>query len=116
MKQNCNEITFSRKEIYYYVKFHTKKKLQFKQFLFTPEMDYYDYLMMAAKKFKYDLGTAPPKNFNVACWLVSGAKTFIFIHRGFCMPQRRRRRPLFLYTMLSKTWKPRCKIFPSAEP
>ena len=54
MKQNCNEITFSRKEIYYYVKFHTKKKLQFKQFLFTPEINQLDHLMMAAKNFKYD--------------------------------------------------------------
>ena len=26
------------------------------------------------------------------------------------MPQRCRRRPLFLYTMLSKTWKPRCSV------
>ena len=29
MKQNCNELIFSRKEIFFYLKFHTKKKLQF---------------------------------------------------------------------------------------
>ena len=55
MKQNCNEIIFNRKEIYFYVKFHTKEKLQFKQFLWTPEMNQIDRLMMAAKSFKYDI-------------------------------------------------------------
>ena len=55
LKQNCNEITFSRKEIYSYVKFHTKKKLKFKQFLYTPEISEMDRLMMSAKNFKYDI-------------------------------------------------------------
>ena len=55
MKQNCNKIIFNRKEIYYYIKFHTKKKLQFKQFLWTPEINQMDFLMMAAKNAKYDL-------------------------------------------------------------
>ncbi len=55
MKQNCNKITFSRKEIYYYVKFHTTKKLQFKQFLWTPEIDHITYLILQSKNFKYDL-------------------------------------------------------------
>ena len=55
MKQNCNEVIFNRKEIFFYIKFHTKKKLQFKQFLFTPEINHDDYLMSTAKNFKYDL-------------------------------------------------------------
>ena len=55
MKQNCNELIFSRKEITFYVRFHTKEKLQFKQFLFTPEMDRWTDLMMAAKDKKYEL-------------------------------------------------------------
>jgi len=55
MKQNCNEVIFSRKEICFYIRFHTKKKLQFKQFLFTPEIIQLDYLMGSAKNFKYDI-------------------------------------------------------------
>jgi len=55
MKQNCNELIFSRKEIYFYIRFHTNKKLQFKQFLWTPEIDQMDDLMMSAKNHKYDL-------------------------------------------------------------
>ena len=55
MKQNCNEIIFNRKEICCYIKFHTKKKLQFKQFLWTPEINQMDFQMMAAKWAKYDL-------------------------------------------------------------
>jgi hypothetical protein len=53
-KKNCNEISFNRKEICYYIKFHTKKKLKFKQFLWTPELNHLGELMMAAKKNKYD--------------------------------------------------------------
>jgi hypothetical protein len=55
LKQNCNEIIFNRNEIYFYVKFHTKKKIQFKQFLWTPEITQMDRIMMAAKNYKYDL-------------------------------------------------------------
>ena len=55
MKQNCNKVIFNRNEITYYIKFHTKKKLQFKQFLWTPEINQMDFLMMAAKNAKYDL-------------------------------------------------------------
>ena len=55
MKQNCNELIFSRKEISFYVRFHTKEKLQFKQFLWTPEIDHINYLILASKNFKYDL-------------------------------------------------------------
>ena len=55
MKQKCNEIILSRKEIFQYVKFHTKEKLQFKQFLWTPEIDQMNSLMMSAKNNKYDL-------------------------------------------------------------
>ena len=54
MKQNCNEFIFNRKEIYFYVKFHTKKKLQFKQFLYTSEIYEIVRLMTAAKNNKYD--------------------------------------------------------------
>jgi len=54
MKQNCNEVIFNRKEIFYYVKFHTKEKLKFKQFLWTPEISAIDSVMMAAKRAKYD--------------------------------------------------------------
>ena len=54
VKQNCNEIIFNRKEICYYIKFHTKKKLKFKQFLWTPELEEMGLLMMAAKRNKYD--------------------------------------------------------------
>ena len=55
MKQNCNKVIFNRNEITYYIKFHTKKKLQFKQFLWTPEINQMDFLMMAAKNGKLDL-------------------------------------------------------------
>jgi len=55
MKQKCNKVSFSRKEISFYVRFHTKEKLRFKQFIFTPEIDRLDVLMMQAKNFKYDL-------------------------------------------------------------
>jgi hypothetical protein len=55
MKHNCNELIFSRKEIFFYIKFHTKKKLQFKQFLWTPKIDETYWLMMSAKKAKYDI-------------------------------------------------------------
>ena len=54
MKQNCNEVIFNRKEIYSYIKFHTKKKLKFKQFLWTPKLDEMGLIMMAAKNNKYD--------------------------------------------------------------
>ena len=54
MKHNCNEIIFNRKEIYFYVKFHTKKKLRFKQFLWTPEISAMNDMMMSAKHGKYD--------------------------------------------------------------
>ena len=55
MKQKCNELNFNSKEICCYVKFHTKKKLQFKQFFWTPEMHHMDRIMMSAKTGKYDL-------------------------------------------------------------
>ena len=55
VKQNCNEIIFNRKEICYYIKFHTKQKLQFKQFLWTSEISEMDFLMMSVKNKKYDL-------------------------------------------------------------
>ena len=54
VKQNCTEITFNRNEICYYVKFHTKKKLKFKQFLWTPKLEEMGLQMMAAKGGKYD--------------------------------------------------------------
>jgi len=54
MKQKCNELNFNRKEICCYIKFHTKKKLQFKQFLYTSEICEMDRLMMDAKHHKYD--------------------------------------------------------------
>ena len=54
MKRNCNEIIFNRKEICYYIKFHTKKKLKFKQFLWTPKLEEMGLQMMAAKGGKYD--------------------------------------------------------------
>jgi len=55
MKQNCYEITFKRKEVYSYIRFHTNKKLQFKQFFWTPELTYFHDLILAGKDFKYDL-------------------------------------------------------------
>jgi len=55
LKQNCNKLIFNRNEIQYYIKFHTKKKLKFKQFLYTPEISEMDRLMMSAKNFKYDI-------------------------------------------------------------
>ena len=55
MKQNCNKVSFNRNEITYYIKFHTKKKLQFKQFLWTPEISAMNNMMMAAKNSKYDV-------------------------------------------------------------
>ena len=54
MKQKCNELNFNRKEICCYIKFHTKKKLQFKQFLYTSEIYEIVRLMTAAKNNKYD--------------------------------------------------------------
>ena len=55
MKQNCNEITFNRKEVFFYIRFHTNKKVQFKQFLWTPVLDEATNLILSAKNFKYDL-------------------------------------------------------------
>jgi hypothetical protein len=37
-RDGCNRIEFSRKEISYYIKFHTKEKIKFQRFLFTPEL------------------------------------------------------------------------------
>ena len=54
MKENCNELTFNKDEICYYVKFHTQKKLKFKQFLWTPKLEEMGLQMMAAKGGKYD--------------------------------------------------------------
>ena len=53
-RENCNEIIFNRKEIYFYLKFHTKKKLRFKQFAWTDELTRINRLMSAAKNMKYD--------------------------------------------------------------
>jgi hypothetical protein len=39
LKRGCNTIEFNRKEITFYLKFHTKEKIKFQRFLFTPELD-----------------------------------------------------------------------------
>jgi len=54
MKKKCNKLLLRRKEIFHYVKFHTKEKIRFKQFLWTPEIDQMNFLMMSAKNRKYD--------------------------------------------------------------
>ena len=53
MKKNCKQLVFNRQEIYMYIKIHTKEKLQFKQFLYTEEMEQMDHLMMSAKRYWY---------------------------------------------------------------
>jgi len=37
-RDGCNRIEFSRKEISYYIKFHTKEKIKFQRFFITPEL------------------------------------------------------------------------------
>jgi len=37
-KKGCNVIEFSREEISFYLRFHTKEKIKFQRFLFTPEL------------------------------------------------------------------------------
>jgi len=39
-RNGCNKIEFSRKEISFYIKFHTKEKIKFQRFLFTEELQH----------------------------------------------------------------------------
>lgn len=51
-RKDCNTIDFSRKEISFYLKFHTKEKIKFQRFLFTPELVNLNETMMRAKNVK----------------------------------------------------------------
>jgi hypothetical protein len=60
-RDGCNRIEFSREEISFYLKFHTKEKIKFQRFLFTDELVDLSGAMFRTKgqdghssKFKYD--------------------------------------------------------------
>jgi len=48
-RKGYNRIEFSREEIYYYIKFHTKEKIKFQRFMFTPELVFLNETMKNAK-------------------------------------------------------------------
>ena len=51
-REGCNTIEFSRKEISFYLKFHTKEKIKFQRFLYTPDLMNLNEIMIQAKGMK----------------------------------------------------------------
>ena len=51
-RKGCNTIEFSRKEISFYLRFHTKEKIKFQRFLFTPELVNLNEIMIQTKGMK----------------------------------------------------------------
>ena len=52
LRDGCDEIYFSRKEITFYLKFATKEKIKFQRFLYTPELFQYGAMIAGAKNSK----------------------------------------------------------------
>ena len=51
-RKGCNTIEFSRKEISFYLRFHTKEKIKFQRFLFTPDLMNLNEIMIQTKGMK----------------------------------------------------------------
>ena len=51
-REGCNSIEFNRKEISYYLKFHTEEKIKFQRFIFTPELARFSEMVSAIKNNK----------------------------------------------------------------
>lgn len=48
-RDGCNRIEFSKKEISFYIKFHTQEKIKFQRFMFTPQLVHLSETMFSAK-------------------------------------------------------------------
>jgi len=53
LKKNSSSITFSRKDIYFYIRFHTTRPIVFRQFFWDKELNEIYRPMMAVKNHKY---------------------------------------------------------------
>ena len=51
-REGCNTIEFNRKEIAFYLRFHTKEKIKFQRFLFTPELSDYHQMIIGSRNNK----------------------------------------------------------------